>query len=82
MVLTLFRMRCQKDFPTILSAQTSRSVGISSKIVWLLVSNLLPHLPKIWRPFLMPVANYWTWTKSTLQKEIGFSGQILIKLSH
>ena len=47
---------------------TSTNFGFSRKNFWLLVSTLLPHWPKISRPYLVSVPNYWTWTKSTPQK--------------
>ena len=39
---------------------------------WLLVLILLPHWCKISRPYLLPVPNYWTWTKTTPQKKCSF----------
>ena len=39
----------------------------------------LAYLCKISRPYLVPVTNYSTWTKSTPQK-MCFPGQLLIKL--
>ena len=35
---------------------------------WLSLLNLLPHCCKTSRPYLVPVPNYWTWTKTTFQK--------------
>ena len=32
----------------------------------------ISHLPKISRPYPVPVPNYWTWTKSTPQKNWGY----------
>ena len=46
---------------------------------WLLVLTLSPNWCKISRPYLVPVPNYWTWTKTTPQKCFFFC-QILIKL--
>ena len=39
------------------------------KTFWLLVLTLLPYWCKISRLYLVPVPNYWTWTKTTLQKK-------------
>ena len=35
---------------------------------WLLVFTLLPYWCKISSPYLVSIPNYWTWTKSTIQK--------------
>ena len=59
--------------PTSFSHVTSTNVGIRLQDSF--------GTCKIWRPCLMPVPNYWTWTKSFLQKN-SFSGQILIKLRY
>ena len=37
----------------------------------------MPHWCKTSRAYLVPVQNYWAWTKTTPQKR-GFSGQILM----
>ena len=49
------------------------------QLVFFLVLILLPHWCKISKPYLVPLLNYWTWTKITPQKSC-FLGQILIKL--
>ena len=49
--------------------KTSTNVKIDPKSLWLIVSILFPHWFKILRPYLVPVPNYWTWTKSTPQKK-------------
>ena len=78
-LLPLFRMRGEgvrgkKVLPpppssTSFSPITSTNVGITSKTLWLLVLNLLPHWCKIASLYLVPVRNYWTWTKITPQKK-------------
>ena len=35
-----------------------------SENCWILVLTLLPHCSKISRPHLIPVPNYWTWSKT------------------
>ena len=62
-------MGSKKDpIPHSFSIVTSRNVRITPKTCWLLVFTLLPHWCKILRPYLVPVPSYWTWTKSTPQK--------------
>ena len=58
------------------------SLGISPKLIlWLLVLTLLPHWYKMSMPYLVPVANYWTWTKTTPQKNWFFwSNPIKLRL--
>ena len=46
---------------------------------WLLILIFFPPSCKISGPYLVPVWNYWTWTKTIPQKKIGFSGQICVK---
>ena len=46
---------------------------------WLLILIIFTQSCKISGPYLVPVLNYWTWTKATPQK-ISFAGQIHIKL--
>ena len=79
--LTLFRMGGQKapPPPTSFSPVTSTNVVISPKTFWLLVLTLLPHWCEISSLYLVPVSNYWIWTKATPQQK-QFFGQILIKL--
>ena len=43
-----------------------------TKPAWLLFFTLLSHLCKISWPDLVPVPNYWTWTKPTPQKKCFF----------
>ena len=75
--LILFRVGIgPKKLPhTSFSHVTSATVGISPRNVLALV---LPHCCKISRPYLAPVPNYWTWTKSTPQKN-WFSSSNLYK---
>ena len=68
-ILTLFRMEGAKSPPTSFSTVTSLNVRIIPKTFWLLVLILLPHRCKILSPYLVPVPNYWTWTKTTPQKK-------------
>ena len=56
--------RPTSSFPPV----TSTNAGFSLQNFWLLVSALLPHWPKISRPYLVSVPSYWTWIKSTPQK--------------
>ena len=68
-MLTLFRIRrSRKALHTSFSSLTSTNVGISPKTFWLLVLTLLPHWYKISSSYLVPVPNYWTWTKTNPQK--------------
>ena len=88
-ILTLFRMEEGGKKPpppsTSFSQVTSTNVGISPqnflnpKTFQILALIAFPHWCKISSLYLMPIQNYWTWTKSTPQKS-SFSGQILIKL--
>ena len=80
--LTLFRMgrRVGKKVPpTSFSPVTSTNVGISPQNFLTFSFNPLIDCCKISSLYLVPVPNYWTWTKTTPQKS-DFSGQILIKL--
>ena len=45
-----------------------QKIEISPKTFKLLVFTLLQQCFKISRHYLVPVSNYWTWTKITLQK--------------
>ena len=77
MILTLFKIGedgggvCGKKAPspTSFSSVTSGNLRISPKTFWLLVLILLPHWCKISSLYLVPVANYWTWTNNTPQKK-------------
>ena len=42
---------------------------LAPKAFWLLVFILLPHWCKISRLYLVPVPNYWAWSKTTHQKK-------------
>ena len=53
--------------PTSFSPVTSTNVGISPKTFWILVLTIFPHWCKISSLYLVPVPNYWTWTKTTPQ---------------
>ena len=41
------------------------NIELALKTFWLLILTLLPNCCKISRPYLVPVLNYWTWTKIT-----------------
>ena len=56
-----------------------QTLELASETFWLLVVTLFPQWRKMSRPYLVPVPDYCTWTKSTLKK-IVFFGQILMKL--
>ena len=58
----------QKGTPIGLSFATSTNLGFSPKNIWLLVLLLLSHWGKISRPLIVPVPNYWIWTKTNSQK--------------
>ena len=45
------------------------SLLVSLNTFWLLVLILFPHSCKILEPCLEPVSNYWTWTKTSPQKD-------------
>ena len=64
--------RGQKGPHTSFSPVTSTNVGTSPKTFWLLVLMVFPHWCKISILYLVLVPNYWTWTKSTLQKIVLF----------
>ena len=68
--LTLFRMEGRES--------GKRSLLVFLNTFWILVLNFLPYWRKILGPYLAPVSNYWTWTKTSPQK-IGFSDRIRIK---
>ena len=53
---------------TCFSHVTSTNAGISLNSFWLLHLTSLPHLCQILRPYLAPVPNYWSWNRSTPQK--------------
>ena len=59
----------KKAPPTSFSPVTSSNVGISHQSSLTLFLTLLPHRCKISKPYLVPVSNYWTWTKTTPQKK-------------
>ena len=59
----------QKGPPTSFSPVTSTNVGFGRKTFWILVLILLPNYCKISSSYLVPVPNYWTWTKTTSQKK-------------
>ena len=67
--LTLFRIGWQKVNPTSFSPVTSINVGISPKN--LLNFSFKPFPTLVWNFKGIPsaVPNYWTWTKTTLQKK-------------
>ena len=44
------------------------SLPVSFSSFWLLVLILFPNSCNILEPCLVPVSNYWTWTKTTPQK--------------
>ena len=44
----------------------SCNIELALKTFWLLILILLPNCCKISRRYLVPVLNYWTWTKITL----------------
>ena len=71
---------CKKFRPASSSSVTSTNVRTSPENLRLLVLNILPHWCKISSLYLVPIPNYWTWTKTTPQKS-DCSGQILLKLS-
>ena len=50
---------------------------LAPNIFWLLVLIFLPHWCQISRSYLVPVPNYWTWTKTNPWKS-DFLAQILI----
>ena len=58
---------------------TPTNVGTIPKTFWLLVLTLLSHWCKFSRSYLVPVSNYWIWTKITPKKS-GFSGPYKIKV--
>ena len=72
--LTLFRTGAKR---TLTSFSLVFSVNV--EIIPQNFLTLLTHWCKISRPYLVPVPNYWTWTKTTPQKSVCF-GQVLIKL--
>ena len=62
----------QKAPPPLLtsfSPVTSTNVRISPKTFQLLVLTFLPHWCKISRLYLVPVPDYWIWTKTTRKKK-------------
>ena len=70
---------CQSFDNQIIACVWSRYVPILVLLLPLFII-LLPHWCKISRQKLVPVPNYWTWTKSTL-KNLIFQFKILIKVS-
>ena len=69
-ILTLFRMgRGDKKVPLpVLTLYLPQTYKLAPKTFKRLVLTLLTHWCKIPRPYLVPLPNYWTWTKTTLQK--------------
>ena len=51
------------------SSLTSPNVRLAPKTFWLLVSTILRRWCKISSSYLIPVSNYWTWTKTTPQNK-------------
>ena len=72
-------IRFQKGPTTSFSPVTSTNVGIGPQNFLTFSLTLLPHWCKISSLYLVPIPNYWTLTRATIEKG-GFSGQILIKL--
>ena len=73
-VLSLFKKggrggRVQKSPPTSFSPVTSTNVRISHQDFLSFSFTLLTDWCKISSLYLLPVADYWTWTKTTLQKK-------------
>ena len=58
----------QRASPTSLSPVTSINIGISHQNFLTFSLTHLPHWCKISSSYLMSVPNYWTWTKTTSQK--------------
>ena len=59
----------QKGPPTSFSRVTSRNVRTSFQNFLTFSFNLLPYWCKISGSYLVPLPNYWTWTKTTPQKK-------------
>ena len=73
--LALFRMGekgSKRPSLPVFILQLLHTYELAHKTFWILVLTLLPHCCKIWRPYLVPVPNYWTWTKATSQKRLFF----------
>ena len=73
--LALFRMGeegSKRPSLPVFILQLPRTYELAHKTFWILVLTLLPHCCKIWSPYVVPVPNYWTWTKATLQKKLFF----------
>ena len=68
---TLFRMAGGKSAKTFTDSYPQH--------FWFLILIIFTHSCKISGSYLVPVLNYWTWTKTNPQK-VSFSGQIHIKL--
>ena len=71
-VLTLFSIGGggrQNGSPTSFFPVTSTNVGISPQNFLTFNFNHLSHWCKISRPYLVPVPNHWSWTKTTPQKK-------------
>ena len=83
--LTIFRMvRFKKEPTPVFLLQLQQTYDLGLKTFWLLVLTLFSYCFKILRSYLVPVPNYWNWTKNTWTKNTSpkscFSGQILIRL--
>ena len=72
LILSLLANTTYTVFPLIsvpcFEALTLFRMGGKPTSIPLFVSMLLLHWSKISRPYLVPVPNYWNWTKSTSQK--------------
>ena len=67
LVVNLFRMERLNRLPPL-----TRFFPCAFKPLWTLALTLLPNCRKISRPCLVPVTNYWRWTKTTSQNNMFF----------
>ena len=67
LVLNLFRMEQLNRLPPL-----TRFFPCVFKPLWILALTLLPNCWKISRAYLLPVTNYWSWTKTTPQNNMFF----------
>ena len=72
----LLMVFCQFTFNPIQNGRRGEvqkgSLLVSCNTFWLLVSILFPHSRKISGSYLVLKSNYWTWTKTTPQKNCFF----------
>ena len=85
-LLLLFWMgeKARPPLPYQFFPSTSTNVGVSPKnfMTFSCFNPTLSHWYKVSRPCLVPIPNYWTWTKRTPEKLVFFTKSLWYNFSH